>query len=101
MSTKTKEVLRPLQDRLIVKRIDPETESAGGILLPKAAQERPKEGTVIAVGAGRVDDNGKRIPMDVKLGDHVIFAPYAGGEVNVNGEKHLIMNELDVLAIVE
>ncbi|MBI5302070.1 MAG: co-chaperone GroES [Chloroflexi bacterium] len=94
--------LRPLGDRLIVEPLDQEEKTAGGILLPETAKEKPQEGKVIAAGAGRWDDEGKkRVEMDVKTGDVVIFAKYSGTEIKLNDKKVLILSEKDVLAIVE
>ena len=93
--------LRPLGDRLVVEPIEQEERTAGGIILPETAKEKPQQGKVIAVGPGRRDDGGKHIPMDVKVGDQVLYAKYAGTEVKVDGEKVLILRESDVLAIVE
>jgi len=98
--TKTKINLRPLGDRLILQRAEAEAKTAGGILLPESAKDKPKEGRVIAVGEGRVDDHGKTVPMHVKVGDRVLFSSYAGTEVKYEGEEYLIMSESDVLAIV-
>ena len=103
MATKTKSKLnlRPLADRIILQRAEAEEMTAGGILLPESAKDKPKEGKIIAVGDGRVDDSGKTVPMNVKVGDRVLFSSYAGTEVKVSGEDYLIMNESDVLAIID
>lgn len=93
--------LRPLGDRLIVEPLDQEEKTAGGILLPETAKEKPQEGKVVAAGAGRRDDEGKLIPMDVKVSDVVIFAKYSGTEIKLNDKKVLILSEKDVLAIIE
>ena len=93
--------IRPLQDRLIVKRIDEEETSKGGIIIPDSAKEKPSEGKVIAVGKGKVNDDGKVSPLDVKKGDRVLFSKYAGTEINIEGEEHLIIREDDVLGIIE
>jgi chaperonin GroES len=93
--------LRPLGDRVIVEPIEQEEVTATGLYIPETAKEKPQQGNVLAVGAGRVDDNGKRIAMDVKAGDKVLFAKYAGTEVKVDGKKLLILKESDILAIVE
>lgn len=94
--------LRPLGDRLIVKPIEREETTPGGIVLPETAKEKPQEGEVIAVGPGRRDDEGERIPMEVKVGDRVLFAKYAGTEVKLSeDEKVLVLKESDILAIVE
>jgi chaperonin GroES len=93
--------IRPLQDRIIVKRIEGEEKSKGGIIIPDSAKEKPQEGKVIAVGKGKVTDDGKLQPMDVKKGDRVLFSKYSGSEVNIDGEEHLIIREDDVLGILE
>jgi chaperonin GroES len=93
--------IRPLQDRLIVKRIDEEETTAGGIIIPDTAKEKPQEGKVIAVGKGKVGEDGKVQPLDVKKGDKVLFSKYGGTEVNIEGEEHLIIREDDVLGVVE
>jgi chaperonin GroES len=93
--------IRPLQDRIIVKRVEGEEKSKGGIIIPDSAKEKPQEGKVIAVGKGKVTDDGKLQPMDVKKGDRVLFSKYAGTEVNIDGEEHLIIREDDVLGILE
>lgn len=91
--------LRPLADRVVVKAAAREEKSAGGIVLPDTASEKPQEGEVIAVGPGRLDDKGRRIPMEVQVGARVLFAKYAGTECKVDGEDLLILSERDVLAI--
>ena len=91
--------IRPLQDRILVKRIDEEAKTKGGIIIPDTAKEKPQEGKVIAVGKGKVTEDGKLQPLDVKKGDRVLFNKYSGTEVNVDGEEHLIIREEDVLAI--
>lgn len=93
--------IRPLNDRVLVLRIDEEEKTAGGIIIPDTAKEKPQEGKVIAVGPGKVDDNGKRIPMDVKENDRVLFSKYGGNEIKIDGVEHLIMREDDILGIVE
>ena len=93
--------LRPLQDRIIVKRLEEETMTAGGIFIPETAKEKPQQGKVIAVGKGRIEKDGKITPLDVKAGDTVLFGKYAGTEVKVDGEEYLMMREDDVLAVVE
>ena len=92
--------IRPLHDRLIVKRLDEEEKTKGGIIIPDTAKEKPIEGKVIAVGEGRIKKDGKKIPMEVKKGDRILFARYAGTEVKIDREEHLMMREDDVLAIV-
>jgi len=94
--------IRPLHDRLIVKRIDDqEQRSAGGIIIPDTAKEKPQEGKVIAVGKGKVGDDGKVIPLDVRAGDRILFGKYSGSEIKIDGEEHLILREEDVLGVVE
>ncbi|MBI4530637.1 MAG: co-chaperone GroES [Candidatus Latescibacteria bacterium] len=93
--------IRPLADRILVKRIEEEEVKIGGIIIPDTAKEKPQEGKVIAVGPGRLSDDGKRIPLEVKAGDRVLIGKYAGTEVKLDGEEHLIMREDDVLAILE
>ena len=93
--------IRPLQDRVIVKRIAEEEKTKGGIIIPDTAKEKPQEGKVIAVGKGKVSDEGKLIPLDVKVGDKILFGKYSGSEIKLNGEEHLIMREEDILGIVE
>jgi chaperonin GroES len=94
--------LRPLGDRLVVEPIEQEETTAGGILLPETAKEKPQEGKVVAVGPGRLDEDGKRVQMEVKEGDRVLYAKYAGTEVKLEGdEKVLILKESDILALVE
>ena len=92
--------IRPLHDRVIVKRIAEEEKTKGGIIIPDTAKEKPQEGRVIAVGAGRHED-GKIIPLDVKAGDKILFGKYSGTEIKLNGEEHLILREDDILGIVE
>ena len=94
--------LKPLGDRLVIKPIEQEDTTAGGILLPETAKEKPQEGEVIAAGPGKLDDNGNRVAMEVKVGDRVLYAKYAGTEIKLEGdEKVLILKESDVLALVE
>jgi chaperonin GroES len=93
--------LKPLGDRLVVEPQEKEERTASGIILPETAKEKPQEGTVLAAGPGRVDDDGKRLPMDCKVGDVVLYAKYAGTEVKINDKKLLILKESDILAIVE
>jgi len=93
--------IRPLQDRIIVKRIDEEEKTAGGIIIPDTAKEKPQEGKVIAVGKGRTGDDGKLIKPDVKKGDRILFGKYSGSEVTIDGKEHLIMREEDVLGVIE
>ena len=91
---------QPLGDRVVVKPIEREEISTGGIVLPDSAQERPQEGEIIAVGAGRVADDGKRIAMEVKVGDHVVYSKYAGTEVKDDDEEYLVLKEGDILATI-
>jgi len=101
MTTATQLKLRPLADRVVVEPSESEEVTAGGILLPETAKEKPQQGTIIAIGQGRRDDNGKLIAMDVKLSDKVLYAKYAGTEIKLNGKKVLILKESDILAVVE
>lgn len=93
--------IKPLGDRLIVHPIEQEDQTAGGILLPETAKEKPQQGEVLAVGEGRRDDDGERIPMDVKQGDKILFAKYAGTEVKLGEQSVLIMKESDVLGVIQ
>ena len=98
--TATKTKLRPLYDRILVKRIEEEEVRRGGIIVPDTAKEKPQEGKVLAVGTGRVTDEGKKIPLDVKAGDRILFGKYSGSEVKIDDEEYLIMKEEDVLGIL-
>jgi chaperonin GroES len=93
--------IRPLHDRIIVKRMEEQEVKKGGIIIPDSAKEKPQEGKVIAVGTGKVADDGKKIPLDVKAGDKILFGKYSGSEVKVEDEEYLILREEDVLAIIE
>ena len=93
--------IRPLHNRLIVKRVEEEQKTAGGIIIPDTAKEKPQQANVVAVGPGKRDDQGKLIPLDVKAGDRVLFSKYSGTEVKLEGAEHLIISEDDVLAILE
>ncbi|HEY7556157.1 MAG TPA: co-chaperone GroES [Candidatus Binatia bacterium] len=93
--------IRPLQDRVILKRIEEEEKSKGGIIIPDTAKEKPQEGKVVAVGKGKVNEDGNVTPLDVKVNDIVLFGKYAGSEINIDGEEHLIMREEDILGIIE
>ena len=93
--------IRPLQDRVIVKRIEEDEKSKGGIIIPDTAKEKPQEGKVVAVGKGKVSDDGKIIPLDVKVNDRVLFGKYSGSEINIDGEEHMIMREDDILGIID
>ncbi|MFH1241466.1 MAG: co-chaperone GroES [Pseudomonadota bacterium] len=93
--------VRPLHDRVIVKRVKEEEKTKGGIIIPDTAKEKPVEGKVIAVGDGKVQEDGKKLPLEVKAGDRVLFGKYAGTEIQIDGEEHLIMREDDIIAIVK
>ncbi len=93
--------VRPLQDRVLVKRVESETRSAGGIIIPDTAKEKPLEGIVIAVGAGKRLEDGSRVAPEVKEGDRVLFGKYAGTEIKVDGEEHMILKESDILGILD
>ena len=98
--TKTN-TITPLSDRLLVKRLEAEEKTKGGIILPDSAKEKPREGKVIAAGPGKMLDSGERAPMTVKVKDHVLFSSYAGSEVKIDGEEDVILNEDEVLAIID
>lgn len=93
--------VKPLHDRVIVKRVEEEAKTKGGIIIPDTAKEKPVEGVIMAVGDGKVTDDGKKIALEVKAGDKVLFGKYAGTEIQIDGEEHLIMREDDIIAIVE
>jgi chaperonin GroES len=93
--------IRPLQDRVIVKRVEEEEKTKGGIIIPDTAKEKPMEGKIIAVGKGKILEDGKVHPLDVKAGDRVLFGKYSGTEVKIDGEEHLIMREDDILGVIE
>jgi chaperonin GroES len=93
--------LRPLNDRVVVTRIEEDEKTPGGIIIPDTAKEKPQEGKVIAVGPGKLDENGKRIPMEVKENDRILFGKYAGTEIRIDGVEYLIMREDDILGIVQ
>ncbi len=93
--------IRPMNDRILVVRIEEETKTAGGIIIPDTAKEKPQEGKVIAAGPGKMGDDGKRIPLEVKKGDRVLFAKYAGSEIKIDGVEHIFMREDDILGILE
>jgi chaperonin GroES len=93
--------IRPLHDRVIVKRIEEEETTKGGIIIPDTAKEKPVEGKVIAVGTGKILEDGKKLPLEVKKGDRILFGKYAGTDIKIEGEEHLIMREDDIIAIVE
>ena len=93
--------LRPLQDRILVQRVEEEAKTKGGIIIPDTAKEKPVEGKVVAAGKGKVGDDGKRVALEVKEGDRILFGKYAGTDVKIEGEEYLIMREDDVLGIIE
>jgi chaperonin GroES len=93
--------VRPLRDRIIIKRLEEEEKTKGGIIIPETAKEKPIEGRVIAVGNGKVKEDGTKVPVEVKKGDRVLFAKYAGTEIKIDGEEHMMMREDDILAIIE
>jgi chaperonin GroES len=93
--------IRPLNDRILVKRIEGETKTAGGIIIPDSAKEKPAEGEVMAVGSGKLNDKGERVALEVKQGDRVLFSKYGGTEVKVDGVDYLIMREDDILGVIE
>ena len=93
--------IRPLQDRVMVTRIEEEERTKGGIIIPDTAKEKPQEGKIVAVGKGKVNDDGKLIPLDVKVGDRILFGKYSGSEVKLDGEDVLIMREDDILGVLE
>ena len=100
-ATETKVGIKPLEDRIVVQVLEAEQTTASGIVIPDTAKEKPQEGRVLAVGPGRFDDNGNRVPLDVSVGDTVIFSKYGGTEVKYSGEEYLVLSARDVLAIVE
>jgi len=93
--------IRPLQDRVIVRRLEEEEKTKGGIIIPDTAKEKPQEGKIVAVGKGKTTEEGKLIPLDVKVGDRILFGKYGGTEIKVEGEELLIMREEDILGIIE
>jgi chaperonin GroES len=93
--------LRPLQDRILVQRVEEEEKTKGGIIIPDTAKEKPAEGKVFSVGKGKLDENGKRIAVEVKKGDRILFGKYSGTEVKIEGKEYLIMREEDVLGIID
>ena len=100
MTTATKVAIKPLEDRIVVQALEAETTTASGLVIPDTAKEKPQEGKVIAVGPGRIDDKGNRVPLDIAEGDVVIYSKYGGTEVKYNGEEYLILSARDVLAVV-
>jgi chaperonin GroES len=99
--TATKVSIKPLEDRIVVQANEVETTTASGIVIPDTATEKPQEGTVLSVGPGRIDDHGNRIPLDVKVGDVVLYSKYGGTEVKYGGEEYLVLSARDVLAVIE
>jgi chaperonin GroES len=93
--------VKPLHDRILVKRIEEGEQVVGGIIIPDTAKEKPQQGKVVAVGAGKIDDKGKRVPLDVKDGDTILFGKYSGQEIKLDGEEFLIMREDEVLGVIE
>ena len=93
--------IKPLEDRIVIQQVEAEETTASGLVLPGSAQEKPQEGTVLAVGPGRIDDNGNRVPVDVKVGDAVIYSRYGGTEVKYGDDSYIILSARDVLAVVE
>ena len=93
--------IRPLNDRILVVRVEEEKKTAGGIIIPDTAKEKPQEGKVVAVGPGKMGEDGKRIPMELKKGDRILFSKYAGSEIKVDGVEHIFMREDDILGILE
>ncbi|MGB8650559.1 MAG: co-chaperone GroES [Mycobacteriales bacterium] len=100
MTTATKVAIKPLEDRIVVQAVEAETTTASGIVIPDTAKEKPQEGTVLAVGPGRFED-GARVPLDVKVGDKVLYSKYGGTEVKYAGEEYLVLSARDVLAVIE
>ena len=101
MTTATKVVIKPLEDRIVVKPLEAEQVTASGLVIPDTAKEKPQEGKVLAVGPGRFDDKGSRVPVDVKVGDVVLYSKYGGTEVKYSGEEYLVLSARDVLAVIE
>jgi chaperonin GroES len=93
--------IRPLRDRLIVKRLEEEEKTKGGIIIPDSAKEKPQEGEVVAVGSGRINEQGKVTPIDVKVGDKILFSKYSGNEIKIEGEEYLIIREDDIQAVID
>ena len=92
--------IKPLEDRIVIQQVEAEQTTASGLVIPDTAKEKPQEGEVIAVGPGRIDDNGNRVPLDVQVGDKVLYSKYGGTEVKVGGEDYLVLSARDVLAVV-
>jgi chaperonin GroES len=93
--------LRPLNDRILVKRVEEETKTKGGIIIPDTAKEKPAEGKIVAVGGGALNNDGIRVPLEVKVGDRILFGKYGGQEIKIEGEEYLIMSEQEVLCVIE
>lgn len=93
--------IRPLQDRVIIRRVEEEEKTKGGIIIPDTAKEKPQEGRVVAVGKGKANEHGKITPLDVKVNDRILFGKYSGTEINIDGEEHLILREEDILGVIE
>jgi len=93
--------VRPLQDRILIRRVEEETKTKGGIIIPDSAKEKPQEGLVVAVGPGKVTDSGNRVAPEVKAGDKILFGKYSGTDIKIDGVEHLILREDDVLAVIE
>jgi chaperonin GroES len=100
-ATKRKTTLRPLHDRVLIRRLEEQDEKHGSIIIPDTAKEKPQEGKVIAVGTGKVTDDGKKLPLVVKEGDRILFGKYSGSEVKIDGTEYLIMKEEDILGVLE
>jgi chaperonin GroES len=100
VTTATKVAIKPLEDRIVVQAVEAETTTASGLVIPDTAKEKPQEGTVLAVGPGRFED-GARVPLDVKVGDRVLYSKYGGTEVKYSGEEYLVLSARDVLAVIE
>ncbi|WP_347754458.1 co-chaperone GroES [Agrococcus sp. ProA11] len=93
--------IKPLEDRIVIQQVEAETTTASGLVIPDTAKEKPQEGEVVAVGPGRIDDNGNRVPMDVTVGDRVLYSKYGGTEIKYGADEYLVLSARDVLAIVE
>ncbi|WP_072312744.1 MULTISPECIES: co-chaperone GroES [unclassified Agrococcus] len=93
--------IKPLEDRIVIQQVEAETTTASGLVIPDTAKEKPQEGEVVAVGPGRIDDNGNRVPMDVSVGDRVLYSKYGGTEIKYGADEYLVLSARDVLAIVE
>jgi chaperonin GroES len=93
--------IRPLNDRILVIRVDEDQKSPGGIIIPDTAKEKPQEGKIVAAGPGKLDENGKRVPLEVRKGDRILFSKYAGTEIKIDGVEHLFMKEDDVLGVLD